>query len=61
MEIAEDLRAVFELPKGGDLPVRSCGTRWISHKNEAVQWGIGSLWSLYTSPNNSLPRYIHLG
>ena len=37
MEIADDLREVFELPKGGDLPVRSCGTRWISHKRKALQ------------------------
>ena len=38
MEIADDLRELFELPKGGDLPVRSCGTRWIIHKRKAVQW-----------------------
>ena len=37
MEIADDLREMFELPKGGDLTVRSCGTRWISHKKEALQ------------------------
>ena len=37
IEIADDLREVFELPKGGDLPVRSCGTRWISQKRKALQ------------------------
>ena len=37
MDIADDLQEVFESPKGGDLPVRSCGTRWISHKRKALQ------------------------
>ena len=35
--IAEDLKEVFELPKGGNLPIRSSGTRWISHKRKALQ------------------------
>lgn len=35
--IAEDLKEVFELPKGGNLPIRSCGTRWINHKRKALQ------------------------
>ena len=38
MKIADDLREVFELPKGGNLPVRSCGTMWIIHKRKALQW-----------------------
>ena len=38
MEIADDLQELFELPIGGDLPVRSCGTRWIIHKRKALQW-----------------------
>ena len=36
-EIIGDLKEVFELPKGGDLPVRCQGTRWINHKRKALQ------------------------
>ena len=35
--IVDDLRCVFEFPKGGHLPVRSHGTRWITHKRKALQ------------------------
>ena len=35
--IVENLKEVFDLPKGGNLPVRSQGTRWISHKRNALQ------------------------
>jgi len=31
------LKEVFELPDGGNLPVRSQGSRWISHKRNALQ------------------------
>ncbi len=34
--ITENLKEVFELPKGGNRPVRSQGTRWISHKRKAL-------------------------
>ena len=30
-------RKFFEFPKGGDLPVRSQGSRWINHKRKALQ------------------------
>ena len=36
-EIVEDLKEVFELPKGGNIPVRSQGSRWINHKRRALQ------------------------
>ena len=36
-EIAEDLKEVWELSKGGDRPVRSEGSRWINHKRKALQ------------------------
>ena len=36
-EIVEDLRHVFEFPKGGDVPIRSQGSRWIDHKRKALQ------------------------
>ena len=34
-----DFKEVFELPNpgGGNLPVRSQGSRWISHKRKALQ------------------------
>ncbi len=35
--ITESPKEVFELPKGGNRPVRSQGTRWISHKRKALQ------------------------
>ena len=34
--IVEDLKEVFELPKGGNKPVRSQGSRWINHKRKAL-------------------------
>ena len=36
-EIVEDLKEVFELPKSGNVPVRSQGSRWINHKRKALQ------------------------
>lgn len=35
-EIVDDLKEVFELPKGGNIPVRSQGSRWINHKRKAL-------------------------
>ena len=34
--VIEDLRRVFELPKGGDLPVHAHSSRWIAHKHKAL-------------------------
>jgi len=36
-DIVENLKEVFEFPPGGNLPVRSHGSRWISHKRNALQ------------------------
>ena len=36
-EIVEELKEVFEFPKGGNKPVRSQGSRWINHKRKALQ------------------------
>jgi len=35
--IIEDLKEVFGFPKGGNLPIRCQGTRWVSHKRKALQ------------------------
>ena len=35
--IVEDLKEVFELPRGGKTPIRSHGSRWITHKRKALQ------------------------
>ena len=35
-DIVGDLKEVFELSDGGNLPVRSQGSRWISHKRNAL-------------------------
>ena len=35
--LMEDLKEVHQFPKGGSLPVRFQGTRWISHKRKALQ------------------------
>ena len=37
MDIITDLKEVFELPSGGNIPVRSHGSRWIGHKHKALQ------------------------
>ena len=36
-DIVEGLREVWELSAGGNLPVRSQGSRWITHKRKAMQ------------------------
>ena len=36
-DIVEDLKEVWEFADGGDLPVRSEGSRWINHKRKALQ------------------------
>ena len=35
--IPNELKEVFHMPKGGRLPVRCHGSRWISHKRNALQ------------------------
>ena len=32
-----DLKEVYKLPEGGNLPVRASGSRWITHKQKALQ------------------------
>ena len=32
-----DLKEMYELPEGGNLPVRASGSRWITHKRKALQ------------------------
>ena len=36
-DVATDLKEVFDFPEGGDIPVRSQGSRWIAHKRKATQ------------------------
>lgn len=36
-DFVSELGEVFELLKGGDAPIRSQGSRWISHKRQALQ------------------------
>ena len=36
-DIVQDLREVYEFPKGGDLPIRCHRTRWIAFKRKALQ------------------------
>ena len=35
--ITTDLKQVFDLSKGGNRPIRSCGTRWVTHTRKALQ------------------------
>ena len=35
--IVEDVQGAFEFPKGGNLPIRCQGTRWITYKRTALQ------------------------
>ena len=36
-DIVKDLGEVYELPKGGNFPVRAQGSHWISHKHNTLQ------------------------
>ena len=36
-DVVSDLKEVFEFPEGGDAPIRSQGSQWISHKRQALQ------------------------
>lgn len=36
-DIVEDLKEVWEFSSGGNLPVRSEGSKWISFKRKALQ------------------------
>ena len=36
-DLIYDLKQVYELPEGGNLPVRASGSRWITHKRKALQ------------------------
>ena len=36
-DIVVDLKDVFQFKKGGDMPVRSQGSRWVAHKRKALQ------------------------
>ena len=37
VSLVEDLKNVFNLPKAGNVPIRSEGSRWITHKRRALQ------------------------
>jgi len=36
-DIVNDLKEVYEFPESGNLPIRAQGSRWISHKRNALQ------------------------
>ena len=36
-DLVADLKEVYDLPGGIDLPVRAQGSRWITHKRNALQ------------------------
>jgi len=38
VDIAIDFKEVYEIPKGGDIPVRAQGIRWIADKRKPMQW-----------------------
>ncbi len=35
-DVVKELQGVFELPSGGNIPVRASGCRWITHKRNAL-------------------------
>ena len=37
LSVVEDLKEVFQFPKAGNIPIRSEGSRWITHKRRALQ------------------------
>ena len=36
-DLVSDLKEVFEFPEGGNAPIRSKGSCWISHKRQVLQ------------------------
>ena len=36
-DIMDDLKEIFQFPNGGNVPIRSHGSRWINHKQKALQ------------------------
>ena len=52
-DFISDLKEVLEFPESGDLPVRSQGSRWITHKCKALQRVIDR-YSAYLHHLNSL-------
>ena len=55
-----DLGEVFEFPKGGDTPICSQGSRWISHKCLALQ-RIIDRYGAYFSHHVNIGRYLCQG
>ena len=53
-DIVENLREVFHFPEGGDKPLRSQGSRWISHKRAALQRLVDRYYGAYISHLTSL-------
>ncbi len=35
-DVVKEVQGVFELPSGGNIPVRASGYRWITHKRNAL-------------------------
>lgn len=52
-EVVGGLRQVFEFCEGGDALIRSQGSRWISHKHQALQ-RIVDCYGVYISPLSAL-------
>ena len=50
--IVDNLQGVFEFPRGGHLPVRLHGTRWITQEKSSSAC-LGPLWCLHTPSNSS--------
>ncbi len=51
--VVEELKQVYEIPVGGNKPIRSQGSRWITHKRNALQ-RIVDRWGAYLCHLTSL-------
>ena len=59
-DIIDDLKEVYKLPQGGNLPVRACGSQLITYKRKALQRvNCGLLWSLPEPYCNTCRRQIN--
>ena len=57
-EIVEDLKEIFELPKSGNIPVRSQGSRWINHKRRALQRVVDCCGAYISNATQGIPQKV---
>ena len=46
MLIVEDLKEIFQFPDSGNIPIRSEGSRWITHETSTSE-SVGQVWGIH--------------